>query len=102
MAAAGDNKKLKSFIERISKGQEEIKDLQDELSELVTDAADATGLAKSSLRRLARETRMSNEERLAIAAEEQMIDDARAALGVLADTPLGASAMENGAAHAAQ
>lgn len=90
-----EKKKLKSFIDRISRLKVQKKDLDDEINELTADAADKMGLRKSTIKALAKRNRMSEIERQEADLLQEELEQCQHALGMLAGTPLGDAAEES-------
>jgi uncharacterized protein (UPF0335 family) len=81
---------LGSYVERIERLHEERATLNADLKEVYGQAKNA-GFDVTTLREIVRERQMDEEARHSRYA---LLDSYRAALGMLADTPLGAAAME--------
>jgi uncharacterized protein (UPF0335 family) len=87
----GDNSaaRLLSLVERFERLDEEVKNLRSDQADILKEAAGA-GFDKKVLRKIIAERRMSAEERETM---EALLDTYRAALGMIADMPLGAAAL---------
>jgi hypothetical protein len=93
--------KLEHIVQRFAALNDEIKAAQDEQKELGQAAFDdrlihvaAVQDARKVLKRLAKERDWDEIKRMAQAQLEQALDECRAALGLLADTPLGQAAQQ--------
>jgi uncharacterized protein (UPF0335 family) len=84
---AGDH--LKSFVERIERLEEEKKALGGDIKEVYAEAK-GTGFDPKIMRMLIKERRMDKD---ALDEQEMLLDVYRRALGMLADLPLGESAL---------
>ena len=82
-------KRLKSFIERIERLEEEKAAIAADIKEVYSEAK-GTGFDTKTMREIIRLRKMSEQER---AERESLLDIYKAALGMLADTPLGAAAL---------
>jgi uncharacterized protein (UPF0335 family) len=82
-------KKLKPIVERIAQLMKEKNDLDDEIKELVEEAQEKCDVQPKVTRQLAKETNWNEVDRTRQRLLEEELDDARTALGLLADTPLG-------------
>ena len=83
------NADLSKFIERIERLEEEKKDLANDIRELYIEAKSA-GFNPKVMRKVVAERRMKESDRIEL---EALLDTYRSALGMLADTPLGAAAI---------
>ena len=88
---AGD--RLKSFIERIERLEEEKRDLVTDIGEVYKEAKGA-GFDTKIMRRLVKERRMDKDD---LDEQEALLDVYRRALGMLHDTPLGEAALRKAA-----
>ena len=88
----GGNSKgmLASYVERIEALEAEKKGLADDIKDIYTEVR-AAGLSAKHVRAIIKERRQDPAERRAF---EETLDQYRAALGMLADSPLGAAAMK--------
>lgn len=84
---AGD--RLKFFIERIERLEEERRDLNADIGEVYKEAKGA-GFDTKIMRMVVRERRMDKED---LDEQEALLDTYRRALGMLADLPLGKAAL---------
>lgn len=82
--------RLRSFIERIERLEEEKRSLTADIKEAYAEAK-GTGFDPTIMRQLIRERRMDKEVR---DERETLLDIYRRALGMLADTPLGEAAID--------
>ncbi len=87
-----EKKQLDSATERIATLYRDKKEIDDEIAEIVAECSEKTGLRKGSIRKAAKERNMDDLERADIRQREEEMDQVRAALGILADTPLGEAA----------
>ena len=85
-----DNTKLKSYIERIEKLEEERAALAADVRDIYTEAK-ATGFDVKTMRKIIALRKKSQSER---DEEKAMIELYMKELGMLADTPLGKAAVE--------
>ena len=85
-----DNTKLKSYIERIEKIEEERSALAADVRDIYTEAK-ATGFDVKTMRKIIALRKKSQSER---DEEKAMIELYMKELGMLADTPLGKAAVE--------
>jgi uncharacterized protein (UPF0335 family) len=81
--------RLKSFIERIERLEEEKKSIAEGIKEVYAEAK-GTGFDTKTMRAIVRLRRLSQEER---DEQEALLDLYKAALGMLSDTPLGEAAI---------
>lgn len=81
--------RLRSFIERIERLEEEKRALAADIKEVYAEAK-VTGLDPAIMRKIVRERRMDKDD---LDEQETLLDIYRRALGMLADTPLGEAAM---------
>ncbi|MFH1499884.1 MAG: GapR family DNA-binding domain-containing protein [Verrucomicrobiota bacterium] len=79
------NQDVKRFVERIETLMEEADAVRDSIKNVYTEAAEH-GLDKAALRRVIADRRKNQS---ALAELERKVDAYKAALGMLADTPLG-------------
>jgi uncharacterized protein (UPF0335 family) len=86
-SAAGE--RLRSFVERIERLQEEKKQLQSDIAEIFSEAKSA-GYDVKAMRQVIRERAMDAAERQ---EREALVEVYRAALGMLGGTPLGEAAL---------
>lgn len=84
------NAALSSFVERIERLEEDKRAIAGDIREIYAQAKSA-GFEPKIMREVVRERRMKAADR---AEREALLDLYRHALGMLADTPLGAAAME--------
>lgn len=84
---AGD--RLRSFIERIERLEEDKRSIAADIKEVYAEAK-GTGFDTKIMRRIVRERRMDKDD---LDEQETLIEVYRRALGMLVDTPLGESAM---------
>ena len=82
--------RLKSFVERIERLEEEKKEIADDIREVYAEAK-GNGFDTKALRQIIKLRKIDVEERK---EQEAILDVYKQALGMLADTPLGESAME--------
>src|ERR1700674_3994112 len=82
--------RLRSFIERIERLEEEKRTLSLDIREVYAEAKD-TGFDTRIMRQLVKERRMDKDDR---DEQQTLLDIYRRALGMLIDTPLGESAVE--------
>ena len=85
-----DNTKLKSYIERIEKLEEDRAALAADVRDIYTEAK-ATGFDAKTMRKIVALRKKSQEERK---IEQETIEFYMRELGMLADTPLGKAAVE--------
>lgn len=88
-----DPDQLKAFVERIERLEEEKRTIADDIKEVYAEAK-SNGFDTKVLRQVVRERRMDDADRR---EREALLDTYRAALGMLADTPLGQAAMDKAA-----
>lgn len=93
--AAGD--RLRSFIERIERLESEKAELANDIREVYAEAK-ATGFDPKTMREVVRLRRMDQAAR---DEAEALLDIYKAALGMLADTPLGLAALGGATEQAA-
>ncbi len=98
MAQAGHNSgiagdRLKSFIERIERVEEEKRGLSADIKEIYAEAK-GTGFDTKIIRKIIAERRMDADDR---AEQESLLEVYRRALGMLLDTPLGEAAIQRAA-----
>lgn len=86
--------RLRSFIERIERLEEEKSAIADDIREVYSEAK-SSGFDTKIMRQLVRLRKMDAQER---AEQEQLLDVYRQALGMLADTPLGTAALKRAVA----
>jgi len=86
---AGD--RLRSFIERIERLEEERKTLSDDIKEVYAEAK-GTGFDTKIMRQLIRLRKMDKDD---LDEQETLLDVYKRALGMLADTPLGDAAFKS-------
>lgn len=84
---AGD--RLRSFIERVERLEEEKRALASDIKEVYAEAK-GTGFDTKIMRRLVKERRMDKDD---LDEQEALLDVYKRALGMLADTPLGEAAV---------
>lgn len=89
-----EKKQLDSYTERVAKLLTDKKEIDDEIGELVAEAAEKLGLRKSNIRKGAKERNMDALDRADQRQREEEMDQIRSALGILADTPLGEAAVD--------
>lgn len=87
-----DKKYLDSTTERLATLFKDRKELDDEIAEIVSEAAEKLGLRKGNIRKAAKERNMDELDRADRRQVEEELDQIRSALGILADTPLGEAA----------
>jgi uncharacterized protein (UPF0335 family) len=87
------NERLKSFVDRIVRLEDEKKGLSDDIRDLYTQLKDL-GYVPKVVRAIIRDERLDKSER---ELQETLKDLYRRELGLLADLPLGKAAMEKGA-----
>jgi len=87
---------LKSFVERIERCEEEKKSIADDIKDIYAEAK-GNGYDVKALRHIVRLRKMDKDKRDEF---ESIVDVYREALGMLADTPLGRSAIERAGAEA--
>lgn len=90
---AGD--RLRSFIERIERLEEEKRGLAEDIKEVYAEAK-GTGFDPKIMRQIIKERRMDKDDR---DEQEALLDVYRRALGMFVDTPLGEAALERVAAQ---
>jgi len=88
-----DKAKLKAVCEYVAEQFKKKKEIDDDVAEHIADAAEKLGLRKGNIRKAAKELLMDELERADRRLNEEELDQVRAALGILADTPLGESAV---------
>lgn len=93
ITGAIDHEALNSYVSRVLSLHEQRKELNGEISEVYAEAKNA-GFVTGIVRQIVREQQMEDDER---GAHYRLLDTYRHALGMLADTPLGAAAMERAA-----
>ncbi|MET4238565.1 uncharacterized protein (UPF0335 family) [Bradyrhizobium sp. RT10b] len=81
---------LRSIIERIERLEEEKKAISDDITDVYSEAK-GNGYDVKALKTIVRERKQDPSDR---AEHETILDVYRRALGMLADTPLGAAAMQ--------
>lgn len=86
---AGD--RLKSFIERIERLEEEKRGIADDIKEVYAKAK-GVGFDTKIMREIVKQRRMDQDE---LDEREALIDLYKRALGMLADTPLGEAALRS-------
>lgn len=84
---AGD--RLRSFIERIERLEEERRSIADDIKEVYSEAK-GTGFDTKIMRQLVRLRRMDKDD---LDEQETLLDIYKRALGMLADTPLGEASL---------
>ncbi len=89
---AGD--RLRSFIERIERLEEEKRDLGKDIKEVYAEAK-GTGFDTKIMRLLIKQRRMDKDD---LDEQEALLDVYKRALGMLADLPLGEAAIERATA----
>jgi uncharacterized protein (UPF0335 family) len=85
---AGD--RLRSFIERVERLEEEKRDLATDIKEVYAEAK-GNGFDAKIMRQLVKERRMDKD---VLDEQQSLLDVYRRALGMLVDTPLGEAAVE--------
>lgn len=85
------------LIEAVATRMSELREAQAELNDVVADVALELGRSKRQVRQASKEMLMDSIQRSLIAAEEHGLDELRAQLGILADTPLGQAAEDRSA-----
>lgn len=88
-------KRLEPIVERLAEIREEKKQLSEEEKELIDAAQVDCNVQPKVTRQLAKEKGWNDVERMRQKQLEEELDDARVALGLLADTPLGEHATGN-------
>ncbi|WP_457797607.1 DUF2312 domain-containing protein [Methylocystis sp. S23] len=83
--------KLKSYVERIVRLNEEIASLKEDVKDLVMEAK-SDGFDPKAIRAIVKESMQTQAERAAVREVEAIIDIYRASLGLLDGTPLGDAA----------
>lgn len=95
MSSIGHNsvagKMLKSVIERVELLEEDKRGISEDIKEIYAEAK-GNGLDPKIIRMIIRERKMNSTDR---AEMEALLDTYKAALGMLADTPLGKAALDN-------
>lgn len=81
--------RLRSFIERIERLEEERKALSDDIRDVYAEAK-AIGFDAKAMRQIIRERKMDRDDRAEL---EALLDTYRHALGMLSGTPLGEAAV---------
>lgn len=89
-----DKKKLEHIVTRVAEIKERMKEENEEIKELCTEAVEKCGVSAKVVKQLAKEKNWNEIERMAQALLEEELDKCRAALGMLADLPLGKHAQE--------
>lgn len=89
------NNQLKSVVERIERLEEDKKAVSDDIREVYAEAK-GNGYDVSALKAVIRLRKMDAAKREEL---ESIIEIYREALGMLADTPLGAAAIERASTH---
>jgi uncharacterized protein (UPF0335 family) len=82
--------RLKSLIERIERLEEEKAVIANDIKEIYSEAK-SSGFETKIMRQIVRIRKMDAQ---ALAEQEQLLDVYKQALGMLADTPLGAAALK--------
>lgn len=82
--------RLRSFIERIERLEEDRKGINDDIREVISEAKSA-GFDAKTIRQIVRLRKLDDAERQ---EQEHLLEVYRAALGMLDGTPLGDSALE--------
>lgn len=88
-----DKAKLKAVCEYVAGRLKEKKEIDDDIAEHIADAAEKLQLRKGNIRKAAKEMLLDELERADRRLNEEELDQIRLALGILADTPLGESAV---------
>lgn len=88
-----DRRKLNSIISQIIGLENEKQELHTDIAALYESAKDA-GFSKKAVRAIVREKMMSLEQKLNAKRLAETVDQYRAALGMLEDTPLGEAAIQ--------
>jgi uncharacterized protein (UPF0335 family) len=84
-----DQEALQRYVGRVISLHQERKTLNEDIAEIYEEAKNA-GFVTKIIRQIVREQQMEEDERL---SHYNLLDTYRHALGMLADTPLGAAAM---------
>lgn len=90
MPEAGHNGQLKAIVERIERLEESKAEIQSDIRDVYAEAK-GNGFDVKALRTIIRMRKQDSQER---AEQEQIVETYMHALGMLADTPLGQSAIE--------
>jgi uncharacterized protein (UPF0335 family) len=92
MSGIGSNSgdQLRSYIERIEREENAKREIAEGIKEIYTELASA-GFDKKAVRKIVAMRRMDRDKR---AEEEAILETYMAALGMLADLPLGQAAIE--------
>ncbi len=93
--STADRDKLKSLVDRIEAIEQERADLAEDIRSLYAEAKSA-GFDAAALRQIIRLRKQDKSER---DARQAIVDEYRAALGMLADTPLGQAAIARAGAE---
>ena len=96
-----ETKKLQHIVERYAQLSAEIAAAREEQKELAATAWEPCEVPAKVLRQLAKEMSWTELERLAQRQLEERLDQCRAALGLLRETPLGEGALQRAARDAA-
>jgi uncharacterized protein (UPF0335 family) len=91
-AGDGDNSDLERFVERVQDLEAERRSISHDINDVLTEAADA-GHNKKAVRAIVKLRLETMEQKAQRVALEDAIDDMKARLGMLADTPLGGAAV---------
>lgn len=94
-----EKKKLQHIVERYAELNGDIKTAREEQKELADSAWEACGIKPKVVKQLAKEKDWTEVERMERRQFEESLDDCRAALGMLLDTPLGDAAEKQHAEH---
>ncbi len=92
---AEQKEKLTYIVETVASYEREKKEINERIKEICAEAEEKHQLHPKTVKRLAKEHNMDEAEREEQRVIEHQIEECRLALGWLADTPLGASAVEN-------
>jgi uncharacterized protein (UPF0335 family) len=94
MEALGNNsvERLRSYVERVARKKEVQKEAGEDIKEILLEAK-AAGFKPATISQLAKELIMTDEQRDKAAANKEDLEMCRAALGGLADMPLGEAAI---------
>lgn len=93
MGVAGD--RLRSFIERVERLEEEKRGLAEDIKEVFSEAKGA-GFDTKIMRQIIKDRRMDADD---LREQESLINIYKRALGMFSSTPLGEAAMERAAAE---
>lgn len=87
-----EKKKLNDVVNQVAELLEQKAQIDDDIAEIVADAAEKLQLRKGNIRKAAKEMLLTETDRADKRLIEEELDQIRNALGILADTPLGEAA----------